>query len=264
MALMDRHVVIAGGAGGIGAALCSSCIREGARILVSDRLDMDSFRFGCDSLEEADHGQVTYRECDITRPGQVRELAGAADSFLGGRIDVLVNCVGVNVRDSLLDLAEEDWDRCMDVNFKGSFLLFSALAPMVRSGGAIVFLSGASSPRPQAAGAAYALSKMALNRLTVLMAAEVAERGVRVNAVCPGPVMSGRVMDEQMIDPIAAGHRTAEQAKEEMLSKMPLARRYAVIPPVQSVVDAVNFLISDEARFITGAVLPVDGGRSLA
>ncbi len=76
--------------------------------------------------------------------------------------------------------------------------------------------------------------------------------------------MSDRVIDERVIDPITSEQRTADEVKEEILSDMPLARFHGCIPPVESVVDAVNFLISDEARFITGAVLPVDGGKSLA
>ena len=105
---------------------------------------------------------------------------------------------------------------------------------------------------------------MALNQLTILLAAEVAERGIRLNAVCPGPIMSDRVIDERVIDPITAEHRTADEVTEEIVRDMPLARFHGCIPPVDSVVDAVNFLISDEAKFITGAVLPVDGGKSLA
>ena len=262
--MLDRQVVIAGGAAGIGAALCSSFIRQGARVLVCDQLDAQSLKFGYSPLEEADPGQFEYRQCDVTDAGQVLELNGAAKSFLGGNVDVFINCVGINLRGSLSDLDEEDWDRLMDNNFKAAFLLFSALAPMVRSGGAMVFLSSASALRPRARNAAYALSKSALNQMTRLLAAEVAERGIRLNAVCPGPIMSDRVIDERIIDPITAEHRTAEDVKREILDEMPLARFFGEIPPVDSVVDAVNFLISDEARFITGAVLAVDGGKSLA
>ncbi len=262
--MMDRHVVIAGGAAGIGAALCSSCVRQGARILLCDKLDEESLKFGFAPLEEADPGQLKYQECDVTQPDQVQELAAAAESFLNGKIDVFINCVGINMRSPLLDLAEEDWDRCMDTNLKGTYLLASSLAPMVKPGGAMVFLSSASSLRPRMSNAAYALSKMALDRLTVLLAAEVADRGIRLNAVCPGPILSDRVIDERIIDPITAEQRTAEEVKQEVLQDMPLARFYGEIPPVAAVVDAVNFLISDEARFITGAILPVDGGKSLA
>ena len=261
--MLDRQVVIAGGAAGIGAALCSSFIRQGARVLVCDQLDAESLKFGYAPLEEADRGQLDYRQCDVTDGAQVRELAGAAESFLGGRIDAFVNCVGINLRSSLQDLAEDDWDRCMDANFKAAFLLFSTLAPLVRPGGAMVFLSGASALRPRAANAAYALSKSALNQMTRLLASEIAGRGIRLNAVCPGPIMSDRVIDERIIDPITSGHRTAEEVKEEILNEMPIARFFGEIPPVSSVVDAVNFLVSDEAKFITGAVLPVDGGKSL-
>ena len=264
MSMMDRHIVVAGGGAGIGEALCRSFIRQGAKVLVIDKLDAKSLEFGYAPLEEADTGQLRYRQCDVTRSEQVRELAGEVQDFFGGKIDVFVNCVGINMRKSLLELEEEDWDRVMDTNVKGAFLLASAVAPMMKSGGAMVFLSSATALQPGRTDTAYALSKMTLNRLTTLLAAEVAERGIRLNAVCPGPIMSDRVMDERLIDPITSEHRTAEEVREEILTEMPLARFHQAIPPVESVVDAVNFLISDEARFITGAVLPVDGGKSLS
>jgi len=264
MSMMDRHVAIAGGGAGIGEALCRSFIRQGAKVLVIDKLDAKSLEFGFRPLEEADAGQLRYRQCDITRSEQVRELAQVVEDFFSGKVDVFVNCVGINMRRSLLELEEEDWDRVMDTNVKGSFLLASAVAPMMKSGGAMVFLSSASALQPGRIDAAYALSKMALNRLVTLLAAEVAERGIRLNAVCPGPIMSDRVMDERLIDPITSEHRTADEVSEEILSEMPLARFHRTIPPIESVVDAVNFLISDEARYITGAVLPVDGGKSLS
>lgn len=264
MSLMDRHVLIAGGGAGIGEELCRSCVRQGAKVIVVDKLNAKSLEFGFRPLEEADAGQLRYRQCDVTRSEQVRKLAGEVQDFFGGKIDVFVNCVGINMRRSLLELEAEDWDRVMDTNVKGAFLLASVVAPMMKSGGAMVFLSSASALQPGRTDAAYALSKMALNRLTALLAAEVAERGIRLNAVCPGPIMSDRVMDERLIDPITSEHRTAEEVREEILSEMPLARFHQTIPPVESVVDAVNFLIGDEARFITGAVLPVDGGKSLS
>ncbi|MDE0680141.1 MAG: SDR family NAD(P)-dependent oxidoreductase [Gammaproteobacteria bacterium] len=264
MSMMDRHVAIAGGGRGIGEALCRSFIRQGAKLLVIDKLDARSLEFGFRPLEEADAGQLRYRQCDVTRSDQVREFAAESQDFFGGQIDVFVNCVGINMPRSMLELAEDDWDRVMDTNVKGAFLLSSAVAPMMKAGGAMVFLSSATALQPGRADAAYALSKMTLNRLTTLLAAEVAERGIRLNAVCPGPILSDRVMDERLIDPITSGHRTAEEVREEILSEMPLARFHQTIPPVESVVDAVNFLIGDEARFITGAVLPVDAGKSLS
>ncbi|MCY4476992.1 MAG: SDR family NAD(P)-dependent oxidoreductase [Gammaproteobacteria bacterium] len=264
MSMMDRHIVIAGGGGGIGEALCRSFIRQGAKVLLADRLDPRSLEFGFRPMEEADAGQLRYEQCDITRSDQVREFGDAIESFLGGKIDVLINCVGINMPKSLLELAEEDWDRVMDANVKGAFLLLSALAPMVKSGGAIVFMSSAAALRPGRIDAAYALSKLALNHLSLMLGAEVAQRGIRLNAVCPGPIMSDRVIDERLIDPITSEHRTAAEVKTELLEEMPLARHFGDIPPVESVVDAVNFLISDEAKFITGAILPVDGGKSLA
>ncbi len=265
MGTMDLHVVIAGGGSGIGEALCQSSISQGAKVLVVDKLPEAMIReFGYAPLEDAYVGQFRYQQCDITRSDEIREFAETLESFFGGKIDVFINCVGISMRKSVLELAEEDWDQVMDTNVKGAFLLASTVAPMMKPGGAMVFLSSATALQPGRVDAAYALSKMTLNRLTTLLAAEVAERGIRLNTVCPGPIMSDRLMDERLIDPITSEFRTAAEAVEEVLTEMPLARFHQTIPPVEAVVEAVNFLISSEARFITGAVLPVDGGKSLS
>ena len=201
MSMMDKHVVIAGGAAGIGEAFCSLCIREGARVLLLDKLDAGMLEFGFKPLEEADAGQLRYERCDITQSAQVSQLSAAVDEFLGGKIDLFINCVGMSMSKPLLELAEDDWDRVMDANVKGAFLLTSAIAPMMKSGGAMVFLSSASALMPDRNDAAYALSKMTLNRLTALLASEVAERGIRLNTVCPGPIMvrprNGRAPDRR-------------------------------------------------------------------
>ena len=163
--MLDRNVVIAGGAAGIGAALCSSCIRQGANVLVCDKLDADSLKFGFAPLEEADPGQLEYRECDLTRPGQVEALAGAAESLFGGKINVLINCVGINMRSPLLDLDVDDWDRSMETNFRGRLPADQGAGADDPAGrGQWFFLSGASSLRPRKDNAAFALTKMALNR----------------------------------------------------------------------------------------------------
>ena len=91
MSMMDRHVAVAGGGGGIGEALCRSFIRQGAQVLVVDKLDAKSLEFGYAPLEDADAGQLRYRQCDVTRGEQVRELAGEVQDFFGGKIDVFIN-----------------------------------------------------------------------------------------------------------------------------------------------------------------------------
>ena len=256
-------MVVSGAAAGIGASLVRRYVESGANVLAFDKVDPESLELGPLSDLDAAPGQLTYRQCDVTEDRQVQALLGEVVTSLGGTIDAFVHCIGMNMRKPLLKLDHDELDLCLEINFKSAFHLSVGLLPMFRSAGAIVFISSVAALRPRLADPAYSLSKMALNHLTVLLAAEIAERGIRLNGVCPGPTMSDRFLDERIIDPISVHNQAGTLVKNEILKDMPLARFHDCIPPVDAVIDAVDFLIGDRARFITGAVLPVDGGKSL-
>ena len=257
------RLVIAGAGAGVGAELAASYLERGARVLLCDRLAGADLQIGLGAALDEAGGRARYVRCDVTAAADVRALFEAVRAFFGGPFDAFVNCIGVNVRKPLLDMREDEWDRCIDTNLKGAFRLAVGLAPQVRDGGVMINVSSTAGLRPRGVDPVYSLAKLSLNHLTVMLARELAARGIRMNAVCPGPTLSDRFLDERIIDPALAGARTPSAVAREILDEMPLAAFHGRIPGVRAVADAVDFLISDRAAFITGAVLPVDGGKAL-
>ena len=174
-------------------------------------------------------------------------MAAAVERF--GRIDVLVNNAGVTRDGLLVRMSEEDFDRVVDTNLKGAFLCCRAAAKrmMRRRYGRIVNLSSVVGLRGNAGQANYAASKAGLIGLTKSLAKELATRNVTVNAVAPGFITT------DMTDAIP------EKAREVLLSRIPLAD----LGKPEDIANAATFLASDEARYITGQVLVVDGGMTM-
>jgi NAD(P)-dependent dehydrogenase (short-subunit alcohol dehydrogenase family) len=173
-----------------------------------------------------------------------------------GRLDVLVNNAGVIYRNRTIDrLTEGEWDETFDVNVKGAFLMSRAALPALRAAhGTIVNVASYVALVGFAGAAAYAASKAALVNLTRSLALDHAGEGIRVNAVCPGSVDTDMIHAawNALPDPVAAARAWA--------AKHPLGR----IATVEDVAAAILFLASDDARFITGVALPVDGGITAA
>jgi NAD(P)-dependent dehydrogenase (short-subunit alcohol dehydrogenase family) len=171
---------------------------------------------------------------------------------LRGRLDVLVNCAGIIYRNRTVEqTSEEEWDRTFDVNVKGSFLMSKYALPALReTKGCIVNMSSYVGLVGFAGTSAYAASKAAVLNLTRSMALDHAKEGIRVNAVCPGSV------DTEMIHTAWQQFGDVEEAKKLWAEKHPLGR----IASPEEVGQAILFLASQEASFVTGIALPVDGG----
>lgn len=220
MRLAGKIVVVTGGASGIGAATVTKCEAEGARVIVLDR----------DQADVSDEAQVS-----------------AFFAGIAGPIDALVNSAGIAVRKTVLEQDTDSWDRVMAVNVKGSYLCSKhALPKMLGHGGAIVHLSSVVGVTGVRNRSAYSTSKGAIIALTRNMALDFAQYHVRVNCVCPGftrtPLTSGLL---------------ADQEKERKLTALhPLGR----LGEASDVANALAFLISDEASWITGQAIAVDGG----
>ena len=237
---------------GNGRAIALLFAREGARVLCVDRIAERAAETAAMIRDEG--GEAHAFTADITRAAEAEALAAEALARLGA-LDILVNNVGVGGGDGPIHRLEEDaFDRTMAVNLKGMVLVTrAALAPMRAAGrGAIVNISSLAS----IAGAiqvAYEMSKAAVNRLTTSTAQAQARHGVRCNAILPG------LMDTPMAIVGIADRRgeTAEQVREARNARVPLGGRMGT---AWDTAYAALFLASDEARFITGVLLPVDGG----
>ena len=244
MRFENKVVLITGGTGGIGSATAKLFSQEGASVVIVGR-DIDK------TMEAAR---------DVGGRGEVGDVSIAEDCerivtqalSLHGRLDVLVNCAGVIFRNRTVEqTSEEEWDTTFDINVKGTFLMSKYALPALRvSKGCIVNMSSYVGLVGFAGTSAYAASKAAILNLTRSMALDHAKEGVRVNAVCPGSV------DTEMIHIAWQQYGDIERAQKLWAEKHPLGR----IATADEVGRVILFLASEDASFITGAALPVDGG----
>ena len=243
--LRGKTAVITGAAKGIGRATAELFAREGARLAITD-VDKENLIGLRDLLgEEIPEAEVEATVGDISVPEDARAMIEAAVERFG-RVDILVANAGVIPLSTIVDATPEDWDHVMSVDGRGMFLTCKyAIEAMLRSGGgSIVCLSSISGLAGQAEQAVYGPAKFVASGLTKHLAVEWADRGIRVNAVAPGTILTEAV----------AG--LPDEYKEPMLEAHPLGR----LGEPSEVASAILFLASDEASFITGAILPVDGG----
>lgn len=246
MDLTGKTAIVTGGSRGIGRAICLELARRGANIVFSYAGNAAAAEETVKLVEETG---TTARavQGDVTSADSAKELVEAAKE-LGG-VDILVNNAGIT-RDKLAArMSEEDFDAVIATNLKGAFLMTKAvLRPMMRAkSGAIVNMASVVGIMGNAGQANYAASKAGLIGMTKSVAREVASVGIRVNSVAPGYIET---------DMTAAMPEAAQQA---MCSAIPAAR--AGKP--EDVAHAVAFLVSDEAAYITGQVLAVDGGMAM-
>jgi 3-oxoacyl-[acyl-carrier protein] reductase len=240
--LDGKVVLVTGGSRGIGAATCRELARAGARVAVN-------YRSGHEAANEvaAEIGGVAV-QADVADSGEAQTLVERVEEELGD-VDALVNNAGVT-RDTLIArMSDEDWDVVIDTNLRGAFNTSRAVARKMlrRRAGAIVNLSSVVGLHGNPGQANYAASKAGIIGLTKALARELGSRGVRVNAVAPGYI------DTELTQVLP------EPARNAILANTPLARLGAP----EDVAVAVRFLCSDEASFVTGEVLLVDGGLGM-
>ncbi len=209
---------------------------------------------GPDLEREAGPGLLAV-EADVSEDaGAARLVRTAVESF--GGLDILVNNAGIESPGAAAETTGEQWQRLIDVNLKGVFLCSKhAIPEMVRrGGGAIVNNASINAIRGNHRLVAYSASKGGVVGLTLAMALDHAPQGIRVNCVCPATIEGTRMIDRAM-----ARESEPHSKREYLLAKHPIGR----LGRPEEVAYAMLFLASDEASFITGVVLPVDGGRSI-
>jgi 3-oxoacyl-[acyl-carrier protein] reductase len=245
-----RTAVVTGGAGGIGRALCEALAAQGADLAVVDVSEGAAAEVAA-ALSQAHGIRAEGYAVDVASQAAVVALMDRVHEELGGP-DLLVTLAGgsLGTPKELDEITEEHVDLVVDVNVKGTFYCAQAALAHMGAGAAIVTVSsiGGRQPSP-VTGVPYAASKAAVLGLTRRLAREVGPRGIRVNAVAPGLFLTGRL--QQMYDAMP------EEERREVLDAIPLDR----FPELREIVDPVLFLASEEASYITGVVLDVNGGR---
>jgi NAD(P)-dependent dehydrogenase (short-subunit alcohol dehydrogenase family) len=248
----DKVVVVVGAARGVGLATAEAFAREGARLALAD---VDP---GLDEIAgRLDGAEVLARRCDVTSGKDCDELVTATVERFG-RVDVLAHIAGVlQEAAKVADLPSEEFDRVLSVNAKGPLQMARATIPHMRrqGGGRIINVASWFSYSGHAYFGAYCASKAALRMLTHAIAEEEAEHGITANCVSPGNVDT-EMHRKALRDEAANRGITFEEMKASEWAKIPLEH---ACPP-EDIADAILFLASDDARYMTGASLDVNGG----
>ncbi|MFE7662324.1 SDR family NAD(P)-dependent oxidoreductase [Streptomyces celluloflavus] len=243
--LTGRVALVTGATSGIGAATAALLAERGAHVVVAGR-DRSRGESVVGGIRDRG-GKADFLAADLRKAESVRQLAREAENLGGGRVDILVNNAGSYPFGPTEEAREHDIDAVYELNVKAPFHLVAALAPAMaeRGGGAIVNLSTIAAESGMTGMALYGSSKAAVELLTKAWAAEYGPRGVRVNAVRPGPVRTeGTAGMGEDLDVLAA--------------QAPAGR----VAAPQEIAEAIAYLAGDAASFVQGAVLPVDGGRT--
>lgn len=241
--LKNKIVIVTGSLGSLGKEIVLRFVQEGAIVAACFRGSVDRFN----KLYPEDKNVIHPYSVDLSDYDSVIESVQKISEELGS-IDILINCAGITYNSPFMITGDEKWSNILDTNIGSVQRMCSAVAPsmMVRKCGSIVNISSIIGETMGRGSAAYATSKAAINRFTEVAADELGRKGIRVNAVAPG-LLEGGMADSMM-----------PQAVEHSLSRTPLKRK----GKLSEVVEAVLFLASERASYITGHILNVDGGAS--
>jgi 3-oxoacyl-[acyl-carrier protein] reductase len=244
MRLHKTVAIVTGGGSGMGAAIAETYAREGAHVAVVD-VDGDAAK----KVARKIGNTAIAIACDVTKRSDIDDAVLETASAFGG-LNVLVNNAGVaHLNKPVLDIDEKEFDRVFAVNVKGLFMFTQAVVPLMRGqGGVIINIGSTAGLRPRPGLSAYNATKGAVHNLTKTLAVELAPDKIRVCAIAP-------VATDTPLLPTFLG--PAPGMREKFIATVPLGR----LATAQDIADAALFLASDDAKFLTGNIMEVDGGR---
>ena len=243
--LAGKTALITGAARGIGRATAVRLAKDGAKIAINYKGNAEAAAEAKRLVEQAGSSAALIQG-DVSVDADAERVVKEALAFGGGKLDILVNNAGITRDNLLIRMSAEEWDAVLDLNLRGAFLVTkAAMRPMMKQrSGRIVNVASIAGVVGNAGQANYAAAKAGIIGFTKTVAREMASRNITANAVAPGFVPT------DLTDPLP------QQVKDELLRQIPLGR----FGSVEDVANAIAFLVSDDASYITGQVLVVDGG----
>jgi glucose 1-dehydrogenase len=250
MRLAGKVALVTGAARGIGRAIATGYAREGAAVVIADKLCLEQMQPPLREIREQG-GKATAVQADIANLENHEALINAAVRDFG-RLDVLVNNAGVSIHESVLNPTPETWEQITGINLRGAYFLSCKAAALMAAngGGKIINIASVHDLKPLRERAIYAISKGGVAMMTKSLALELAEKNICVNSISPGAVATDMNRDV-LSDPVR---------RKRLISRIPLGR----IAEAEEIVGAAVFLASSEANYVTGTTIYVDGGLLLA
>jgi dihydroanticapsin dehydrogenase len=246
MRLEGKRAFITGGASGLGLSMATRFVEEGAKVVIGDLNAKEA-------VAVAAKGKFGYVTGDVSKLSEAERMVKEALVQLGG-LDVLVNNAGIETTGSVTTCDDGEWDRQIGVNLNGTYRIsrFAVPAMIASGGGSIINISSVGGLVAVKEYSAYGASKAAVLQLTRSMCADYAEHNIRVNCLCPGPIDTPLL--QRACEKLGSGH---PETIRELYASFTIMKRLGL---PKEVANAALFLASDEASFITGVALPVDGG----
>ncbi|HHU87971.1 MAG: SDR family NAD(P)-dependent oxidoreductase [Sphaerochaetaceae bacterium] len=241
-----KVAVVTGSSHGIGLAAVEIFASQGAKVYL---VDIDRNKGGEAALKLREQGlNVKFIECDVASPQSVQNMVASIEE---NNVDILCNNAGVELTAGIDETSVEEWDRLSSINLRGPFLVTKALLPLLEvKGAAVVNTSSISGLLGWPLSTAYCATKGGVIQLTKQLACDLGAKNIRVNCVCPGTTKT------PMLSRLLSDDEEGRQAAKEIAARH-LLKRFA---EPREIAEAIVFLASDAASFVTGAVLPVDGG----
>ncbi|MEM9174154.1 MAG: SDR family NAD(P)-dependent oxidoreductase [Myxococcota bacterium] len=256
--LQDRVAVVTGAASGIGRSTAEILARAGARLVLGD-VDAEGAEIAAQAIREAGSEAVAQR-CDIASREEVQSLLDRASSDFGG-LDVLANIAGVPSDGPLEDVTDDEVDRVVAINLKGTLYACQAAIPLMaaRGGGSIINVSSGAIDLPVPGFGLYSMTKAAVAQLTHSLAQEVGDRGIRVNALAPGATVTNFTKRRLVRD--AEGHIDPESF-DQFIGSMESMSPLGLVGDASDQAFLVLYLASDASRFCTGQIWRANGGAT--